>query len=278
MRPKRVFAGAALAGFVALLPSLLGAWGETGHRLINRNAILLLPEPLKAVYSKHKRIILDQSVAPDEWKREDRFEGPRHYINIDIYEKYPFPGFPMTYANAVSKFNKKTVEEAGTLPWRIGEYYEMLVEAFRQRDRRGIAEVSGQLGHYIGDLYQPLHATADYDGQLSGARGVHQYFEEKMVDAYKKDFKFNASSRIGVIGNLPEFVLTVIREGYPEVAKIMAADQAGRTDGKKRDSSYMLKLYKNAGPIAWRRIQSASEALASVWYSAWVDAGKPDLK
>ena len=270
----------ALAVWIALLilPSDLGAWGRTGHRLINRNAIELLPKPLNKFYKKHKRTIVDESVAPDDWKRWDKSEGPRHYIDIDLHEKYPFPSFPMSREKAVERFGKKAVTESGTLPWRIEEFYGLLVKAFRDRNWEDAVQLSAHIGHYIGDLHQPLHNTANHDGQLTGSKGVHQMFEEAMVDAHQKDFILDQSAEIYEIKDILAFAFQATREGYPDVQTILNADLAGRTNGRKRAPVYLRTLYRDSGEVARRRIQAASVALASVWHQAWVNAGRPELK
>jgi DNA-directed RNA polymerase specialized sigma24 family protein len=39
------------------------------------------------------------------------------------------------------------------------------------------------MGHYVADLAQPLHVTENHDGQLTGQKGLHHWFEENVVDA-----------------------------------------------------------------------------------------------
>ena len=77
----------------------------------------------------------------------------------------------------------------GTLPWAIRDTMRELTETFRKRDLARLPHVIGDLAHYVGDLHQPLHTTRNYDGQLTGNRGVHKAFEIDMInrnpDAYR---------------------------------------------------------------------------------------------
>ncbi len=246
--------------------------------MVNAYAMDILPQPLKKFYKKHKRVVIDESIAPDDWKRWDKSEGPRHYIDIDGYEPYPFKSFPMSYAKAVEKYGKKSVTGSGTLPWRIEEFYGLLVKAFRDKNWEDAALLSAHMGHYIGDLHQPLHNTSNHDGQLTGSKGVHQVFEETMVDEHKKDFKPNLSAEVYEIKDILSFAFQASREGYPDVQTILSADLTGRTNGRRKAPKYMRALYEGSEAVAWRRIEFAGRALASVWHQAWVEAGKPDFK
>ena len=41
---------------------------------------------------------------------------------------------------------------------------------------------AGAIGHYVGDLSQPLHVSENFDGQLSEQKGVHRFYEDIVVD------------------------------------------------------------------------------------------------
>src|SRR5260370_11399748 len=100
--------------------------------------------------------------------RGEPLEGPRHYIDLDRYGPPPFSQLPEEYPAAVARYGKKTVDENGTVPWRIEEMYRELVAAFRRKDGEAILRHSAWLGHYVGDAHVPFHATENYDGKQTG--------------------------------------------------------------------------------------------------------------
>jgi hypothetical protein len=69
----------------------------------------------------------------------------------------------------------------GTLPWVIRDQVARLTEAFRQGRHERTIEAIADLSHFVADLHQPLHTTRNYDGQLTGNRGIHAAFEIYLV-------------------------------------------------------------------------------------------------
>src|SRR5699024_66372 len=75
--------------------------------------------------------------------------------------------------------------------WYIQLVMEKLTSAFRQRNKAKILFLSADLAHYIGDGYQPLHTTKNYDGQLTGQKGVHALFESLIPEFFGSSFNLN---------------------------------------------------------------------------------------
>ena len=118
------------------------------------------------------------------YKTGDPAEGPRHFLDIDIYGPYPFVELPHNYDEAVEKFGVEDVTKRGLATWRIADYTQLLSEAMKSGDTEKIVQTAGALAHYIEDLHMPLHVVKNYNGQLTNQHGVHQRFEDDMVDAY----------------------------------------------------------------------------------------------
>lgn len=90
-------------------------------------------------------------------------------------------------------------KEAGRSFWRIREFNDRLEDiagklrdtSLSQSDHQRLQldwlVSAGVLGHYIGDLAQPLHVTENYDGELTKQKGIHSYFEDKIVEALYAD-------------------------------------------------------------------------------------------
>ena len=45
------------------------------------------------------------------------------------------------------------------------------MKAFKEKDKDKVLLYASDLAHYVGDGHQPLHATINYNGQLSDQKG-----------------------------------------------------------------------------------------------------------
>ncbi len=259
-------------------------WEDKGHQIVNGGAVDALPAPLKAFYQQHRDYLVQHSVDPDIDKRQDRarklrgepLEGPRHFIDLDRYGPPPFTALPHDYEAAIEKFGKSTVDQNGTVPWRIEEVYRELVAAFRQKDADAILRHSAWLGHYVGDTHVPFHATENYDGQLSGQPKVHAYFEATLLTLVDPGEIHPATARR--IDRPPhDLAFNWLRESYRDVQLLLDADAAhgGKQGPEARDLSGFAVIAK---PIAIDRLAMAASRLSSLWYSAWVEGGRPTLR
>ena len=85
-------------------------WGFYGHQKINYFAVFLLPPEMMVLYKPNINFLVEHSVDPDKRRYAVKEEGPRHYIDLDFYGKYPFPNLPRKYDDAVAKFTEDTVQ------------------------------------------------------------------------------------------------------------------------------------------------------------------------
>jgi hypothetical protein len=255
------------------------AWGPYGHQLVNGHATEALPEPLRAFYQANREHLESLSMMPDEWRGGDREEGPRHFIDLDRYGKGPDFDIPHDYQAAVLKHGKSKVDGNGIVPWVIGERFEQLVDAMKQRDAARIVYVSAVLGHYVGDVHVPFHATENYDGQMTQQRGIHARFEEGIVERFVKsaDVKPQPAKEIS---NVVDAAFGWATDSLTFVPDILKADKdAQRAVGNFEYGDLYYDLFgKTASAIAARRVNEAAHNLASLWFTAWVQAGRPELK
>ena len=95
----------------------------------------------------------------------------------------------------ISSNISRDVIQHGTAPWRIYSLLKlasnMLTEAAKNHDQakfNGALMILGTMGHYVGDMGQPFHATLNYDGQGTGpaTMGIHSTYEEKILERYGK--------------------------------------------------------------------------------------------
>ena len=183
-----------VALLVAAMPVSLAGWGLDVHRFLTKRALDGLPPELKPFYAAQRDFIVEHSVDPDMWRtvglKGDRGdEDPNHFLDIDgLDDPAPFKGVPREWAAYVEKYGAERASRAGRLPWRAEEIYKMLVARFQDVGKGGpgyaadnARYLSAVLAHYVEDGHQPLHAAANYDGQLTNQRGVHGRFETELV-------------------------------------------------------------------------------------------------
>lgn len=286
-----ICAGLVLVIFLSTDPVF--GWGFWGHRQINKQAIQLLPEEMKAFFVKHAEYISEHAIDPDiRRSQSDTLEQYNHYLDIDYYGKYPFADLPRNYDSAVAKFGAATVLKQGVLPWRIAAYTDSLSSAMTARNEQLILHFASDLGHYVADAHVPLHAIVDYDGRQRGQRGIHKRWESDFTERYGKTYRFPTEGARFLADPLT-FAFETILESYTLSDSVFAADlmalqtaPGGRSVKSIRDNGDTVFVYGDAyyealqrfdKGLAERRMQNAIISLASYWYTAWVRAGKPQL-
>lgn len=258
----------------AELEEIEKTWGSKGHRTANRIAISAVPSPLRALYQIHLDEIVNQAMDADNAKKSDPLERPRHFIDFDEYGQYPFANLPEDYEAAVKKFGKEVVNDRGIVSWQIEWTYRKLVQAFADRNGQDILKHSAWVGHYVGDVHVPLHTTSNYDGASTGQKGLHSYFESQLLEEHvaPEEIKPRAGQKLEGAPHVLAFEWA--RESFTYVQPILDADLANRFANGKRDLSGFAKTAK---PIAVGRLTKGAGRLASLWYTAWIEAGQVDL-
>ena len=239
-------------------PVLLGSEGDTHFVLDTKEKVLSL-------------------TSLNVYKTGDPSEGPRHFLDIDIYGPYPFVELPHDYDEAVAKFGVEDVTKRGLATWRIAEYTQLLSEAMKSGDAENIVQTAGALAHYIEDLHMPLHVVKNYNGQLTNQHGVHQRFEDDMVDAYAEQIHLSPKPAMEIEDPL-EAAFDIVLDSYVYADNLLHADRKAKLGEDTYGASYLEKLFRFSGWIAVRRMNNAATATASYWYTAWLLAGKPELK
>lgn len=249
-------------------------WGTKGHGINNKVAIGGVPAPLHAFYKRYEKFIEQHAMDADHAKNQDPAERPRHFIDFDDYGAPPFEELPESYEKAVKKFGEKVVTERGLVPWIITERYDELVAAFKAEDADEVLRLSAWLGHYVGDIHVPLHTTSNHNGQKTGQPGLHSHFETSVVKKAKEtDVQVEAAKAVDR-STLQADVFSWARESYSFLDAILEAD--AKTGGKQKKRN-LAAFAVTAKPIAINRLSRGCSRLASLWFGAWTDAGKPDV-
>jgi hypothetical protein len=272
-----------------------GAWGFHGHKRINRMACYTLPPAMFGFFKRHIDFISDHAVDPDRRRYADPAEAPRHYIDIDHYAREgqdPFTVVPRPWTLAVEKFTEDTLNAYGIVPWHIQLVLFRLTQAFQRGDVDRILYYASDLGHYVADAHVPLHTTENYNGQLTGQHGIHAFWESRIPELSATDYDHfvgratyldrpldaawdavhDSHLRVDSVLGLERQV----SEAFPDDRKYVFEDR-GR-GGMRFYSREYTKAYEDAmNGMVERRMNAAIISLGSFWYTAWVNAGQPDL-
>ena len=278
-----------------LLSSLsiaINPWGFYAHKRVNRYAVFTLPEELIGFYKKHIDYLTEHAVDADKRRYAIKEEAPRHYIDIDYYGKDPFQLMPRKWNDAVDKFSEDTLLAYGIVPWHIQTVYNRLVRAFEQKDVNYILKNSADLGHYVADAHVPLHTTLNYDGQLTGQKGIHAFWESRLPELFANDYDYlvgTAKYQYSVLDvaweavegsfNALDSVLGFdkqLSEEY-EQDKQYSYGKRGQKTIKQKSAEFSEAYHLMLNGMVERRLCLSIKTIGNLWYSAWVDAGQPIL-
>ncbi len=268
---------------ILALSAPLGAWSAEGHRLILGRAIALLPAPIRPVFEGQRAMLLERAVDPDLW-RVAGFdeEAPRHFLDCDAYGAYPFAALPREYGAALEKYGHETLARNGLLPWHAAEMYGRLVRAFEQQKAGagvGLSNalfLSAVLSHYVADAHQPLHAALNYDGQLTGQRGLHARFEDDLLSRNRAALVLRPGTP-SAITDPRDAMFEALLASYQFVDPLLRADRAAAAGRTEYDDAYYDALFASTKPMLERRLSDAITMSAAMIAGAWERAGRPDL-
>jgi hypothetical protein len=275
-----------------LLIVICSSWGFYAHYRINRFAVYTLPKSMAGFYKANIEFITEHAVSADKKRYVDSTEAPRHYLNADHYGKNPFARILQHWNDAVVKYSEDTLNKHGTVPWTIQRNYYWLVEAFKNHDTTRILTTSANLAHYIADAHVPLHLTQNYNGQLTNQTGLHALWETRLPELFGSSYNYNPGKARYIQNPLAE-AFKICRTSFNEVDSVLRLQRvvnkqfpvSKRMVRVKRGNRYIMdysvaysrayqKLLKG---MVQRRMRAAIVSVGSYWYSAWVDAGQPEL-
>lgn len=272
-------------------------WGFFAHRRINELAVYTLPPELFGFYKKHIEFIKEHAVDPDKRRYGVKGEAERHFIDADHYCKgiprcNPFLYLPKRWNVAVDKLTEDTLRAYGIVPWHIEKMQLRLIRAFEERDVQKILRLSTELGHYIGDAHVPLHTTENYNGQFTDQVGIHGFWESRIPELYHQDYDFFVGKAVYIAGPL-ETAWSVVEHSHWGVDSVLSFEQmlndrfqADRKYSFEQRGRMLMKVYSEEYSRAYqemldgqieRRMRESIRTIGSFWYSAWVDAGQPDM-
>ena len=279
-------------GSLLIVLILCSSWGFFAHRKINRLAVFTLPADMVTFYKKNIRYIEEDAVNPDRRRYIIPEEAARHYIDLDVYGDSAAYRLPNYWKDAVEKFTEDTLQSHGILPWNIHRVYYELKAAFLLRDPEKIIRLSADLGHYVGDAHVPLHTTKNYDGQLTGQTGIHAFWESRLPQLFVPEFDFYVGKAV-YLDNVQLTSWKIVAHTHQALDSVLRLEKQlsekwgdkkfnfeslGRQTVKVFSADYSKAYNQLLGGMVERQMRAAVLMTGSIWYTAWVDAGQPDLK
>ena len=279
------------------LSAFLISWGTFGHEHIDRAAVFALPAPLQTFFYNHIDFITQESTVPDlrKYTLNDKAENPRHFIDLENFGS--LDSLPKTMEEAKKKYDDKFLNSNAILPWYVEDLMEKLTKAFKEKKKTEILFIAADLGHYLGDANMPLHTSANYDGQQSNQKGIHALWESRLPEMFGTGYNYNTADAKfiddipketwRIIFNSHKLIDTVLmtdkdlRKKFGE-DKIFKTDANGKVVKSKFGQSvftdeYATQLHTALKGMVEKQMRASVIDVANFWYTAWVNAGKPDL-
>ena len=278
-----------LIGFLSLF---LSSWGFFGHRQINRLAVFTLPPDMIGFYKKNIQYLTDAAVNPDRRRYAVVEEAPRHYIDIDHYGDSALYKIPRFWKDAAEKYSEDTLKAYGINPWHVNVMFYRLRDAFMAKDPTRILSLSADLGHYIADAHVPLHTTENYNGQLTGQHGIHAFWESRLPELFSTRYDFFVG-KAEHLSNPQLAIWKAIEDSNQQLDSVLTLEKRlSQKFGEKKYSfetkgKQTMKVYSVEFSAAYheallgmveQRMRGAIKMIGDFWFTAWVDAGQPDLK
>jgi hypothetical protein len=265
------------------------AWGLAAHRAVASVAsaqsgrVLRCGEWAAALSDTESSAQLQRMVTePDENRAV--VERPRHFNNADDpHRDRGVPTWSEDYARGVVSWallNQTQLAEEVLQPFcreaavSAAPPSRERVLAFVREHQDTLLRSLAYACHYTGDSCQPLHATRNYDGQLSGNRGIHSVFESRLVARYEQQlFPRISLRRAHLLSDVFAVTETSVYSGLERVHLILEADDRARALDPGRGDAYYADLFDSLEPLLLARLTRSVQYTVDVWTTALVRAG-----
>lgn len=183
--------------------------------------------------------------------------------------------------------------EYGIVPYHLLKMQYDMTEAFLQRNPDRILRLCAEMGHYVGDAHVPLHTTENYNGQLTDQVGIHAFWESRIPELFADEQYDYLVGKAEYIENPKEYYWQVVLDSHQLLDSVLAIEKdLSRTFPEDKQYCYEERLgrtiriqcreyaaayQERLNGMIEQRMRDAILAIGSAWYTAWVDAGQPDL-
>ncbi|HMC84426.1 MAG TPA: hypothetical protein VKI61_02835, partial [Chitinophagaceae bacterium] len=155
-------------------------------------------------------------------------------------------------------------------------------------------KLSADIGHYIADAHVPLHACSNHNGQFTSQLGIHAFWESRIPELLaEKEWDFFIGKAV-YLQNPAGFIWKRVFESAASAdtvlkceKKLSAQSNSDQRFAFEEKNGVLVRQYAAGYTRAYdallqgmveRRMRQSIYAVACFWYTAWVNAGQPDLK
>lgn len=273
--PRRPVAAQAVL-VIALIPCRLLAWSGRVHVDIARAAASAVPDEM-AAWRAYAKVLARHSVDPDLWKDTDPAEGVRHYLDAERYREVALTELPANWEAVRAQGGRRLKASAGIGPWVVWEAQMRLTAAMASNDWVTATRWAAAQAHYAADLHQPLHTTRYFDEAKGTGAGVHLRWEVEMP----KLFWHASLLRVEPATYLEDpwrSLLGWVAEAHERYGQIFQVERVLAERGVDAGTfAYYRELWKATDELFVEQASRAVTHLASLWYTAWVNAGRPAI-
>jgi hypothetical protein len=293
---RKSSASLVLAGLVSLglQPSVAHAWGNDGHRMINRLAASTLPADMPAFMrtAAAGNEIEYLGPEPDRWRSSAEPElsaaqALEHFIDLEPADALgPLPHKRLDFEAKVFAAGQRP-EKIGLQPWQTTEVWERLKAAMREyrtltaakQDTQPVEQAilfyAGWLGHYVGDGSMPLHTSIQFNGWVgpnpngyTTEHKIHSQFESQFVSATMQlpEVKAKMTPAQAIQGDIFDGYVAYLRHSNTYVEKVYQLEKVGGFVGNGTAESREFTA---------ERLAAGASMLRDMIYTAWIESGKP---
>jgi S1/P1 Nuclease len=275
-------------------PEYARAWGNEGHRLINRLAVTNLPSDAPSFL--HSEVAINEmeylGPEPDRWRSPGEPElnaaqAPEHFIDLEPADALgPLPRRRLDFESSVFASGQRP-EKIGLQPWEATEIWERLKAALREyrhlsaqhQNTHAVEQAAifyaGWLGHYVGDASQPLHTTILYNGWVgpnpngyTTDHKIHWQFEGPFVGAnlHAPEVQAKMTSAHVLEGDIFADYVAYLRHTATYVEKVYQLEKIGGFTGEGTLESREFTA---------ERLASGASMLRDMIFTAWQASAVP---
>jgi hypothetical protein len=291
-------------------------WGKTGHYKLAAIACGLVRDTklLKLMTENVERVgVSDADIStknmpkasqeafvaladvPDlVWRGKRGKEGAGHFADVDqegtgkyagqtlmdLWYDKPSTRTPAAWIEFYELIGMDSVRDQGSLPFRVRQIYEEMVDAVRNKSLIRFIGSAGVLAHYVGDACQPLHVSYLHHGRPGHPEeeNVHAYYETGLLDRFRVELinglnqeldGYEITSTFSGSATAANATMDLMRYTLEEIPPLEVIEAYNEYDGYQRGTHMWEVLHE-------RTIRCMSQGalyLAEMWESAWLEGG-----
>jgi len=183
--------------------------------------------------------------------------------------------------------------EYGIVPYHLEKTQWKLQKAFEDKNVKSILRISAEIGHYIGDAHVPLHTTENYNGAMTNQVGIHAFWESRLPELFADETYDYFVGRADYIRKKRDYFWKTVLDSHALLDDVLAIEkqlatsfpsdqqycfeERLNTTVRTQCEAYATAYHEAMDGMVETRMRDAIRSIGSVWFTAWVDAGQPDL-